>query len=94
MIKDFDELLARAGRRETKRLVVAAAGDEMVLKAVKHAQERKLIKPVLVGDRDQIDKNADRVGLDLSRIEVINLPSGPEACERAVQLVSSGEGDI
>lgn len=62
MIKDFDELLARAGRRET--------------------------------NRDQIDKNADRVGLDLSRIEVINLPSGPEACERAVQLVSSGEGDI
>lgn len=45
MITNFDELIKHAQAQTTKKLVVAAAEDDVVLKAVKMAADLDLIEP-------------------------------------------------
>ncbi|HHY09013.1 MAG TPA: bifunctional enoyl-CoA hydratase/phosphate acetyltransferase [Firmicutes bacterium] len=94
MITSFKELVAEAARLEPQRLVVAAAEDGEVLKAVKMARAEGLIEPVLVGAKDKIEDLTAEVGLDPDSVEIIDAPSLPTACQKAVQLVASGAGDL
>ena len=50
MIKNFTELL-RPQKPEKMKIVVAAAHDEDVIKAVNQAKEMGIAEPVLVGDK-------------------------------------------
>jgi phosphate butyryltransferase len=49
---------------------------------------------VLVGDADKITVKAGEIGLDCGQLSVINCPESKEACQKAVAMVSSGQGDI
>ena len=58
VIKNFDEIVERVkGFPKPMRVIVAAAQDEHTLQAIKHAQEEGIAKPVLVGDKAEINKN-------------------------------------
>lgn len=94
MFKKLDEIVEIAKNKKTQRIVVAAAGDEDVLEALKNAQELGIIIPVLVGDAMGIREIAAKVGLDLSNIELYDFPDKYEACDMAVQLIREGKGDI
>ena len=64
VIKNFDEIVERVkGFPEPMRVIVAAAQDEHTLQAIKHAQEEGIAKPVLVGDKAEIDKICAEIGL-------------------------------
>ena len=57
VIKNFDEIVERVkGFPKPMRVIVAAAQDEHTLQAIKHAQEEGIAKPVLVGDKAEINK--------------------------------------
>jgi phosphate butyryltransferase len=94
MIRDFEQLMNEAIKKGPKRLVVAAAGDREVLKAVKLAIDNKLVEAVLVDDRDIIKSVARDIDIDMNKVEIVNVSNKLEACEKAVQLLSSGQGDI
>ncbi|MCK8824059.1 bifunctional enoyl-CoA hydratase/phosphate acetyltransferase [Fuchsiella alkaliacetigena] len=94
MFSDFDELLNAAKKAAVKRLVVAAAGEKEVLKAVKLAIEEGLVEATLVGAVAEIKAQAAEVGLDLSEVELVSSQSQAAASKRAVKLVSEGSGDI
>lgn len=91
---DFNSILDRAKTKGPKRLVVAVAEDDDVLKAVKHAEEENLITAVLVGDEQKIKQVAREIKFDLSKSKIVNETDKEKACLIAVSLVSSGEGDI
>ncbi len=92
--KSLSWLVERASGKGVRRLVVAVAQDEDVLKAVDQAIQQKLVTPILVGKRDEIERIALKNRTDLSGAEFLNEPDIQSACNTAVKVVKSGKGDI
>lgn len=93
-MKKFEDILTLAKSKGLKKIAVAVAQDEEVLKAVKSAVNEKICVPVLVGDKKKIKEIAEEIGFDLNNLEIINEEDGNEASRKAVELVSSGKADI
>lgn len=94
MIKNFEQLLDLAVERGPKKVAVACAQDDDVLKAIKAAYEKGIINGILVGDVDKITEIAKEISLDLSGFELIDIKDMAEASLKAVELVSSGQADL
>jgi len=94
MIKNFDELLELAVKKGPKRISVACAQDDDVLKAIKMAYDKGIVNGYLVGDEAEIIKIAEEIDLDLKGFEIINITDLADASLKAVELVSSGKADL
>ena len=95
VIKNFDEIVERVkGFPEPMRVIVAAAQDEHTLQAIKHAQEEGIAKPVLVGDKAEIDKICAEIGLVVPEEDIYDVPDVDESAKRAVALIHEGKGDF
>lgn len=94
MSRNFDDLLSKVKEIESKKVAVAVAQDEPVLEAVKSAKEKGIADAILVGDKHEIKKIADKIGMDLSEYEVMHEKDIKKAALFAVQLVSSGKADM
>ena len=92
--KNLEFLFERAKKGNIMRVVVAAAEDGDVLEAVHTANVEGIVEATLVGDPDKISKVARDKGVDISSFEVIPTTNEEEAAMKAVQAVSSGEGDL
>ncbi|MFW5644526.1 MAG: bifunctional enoyl-CoA hydratase/phosphate acetyltransferase [Bacteroidota bacterium] len=93
-LTSLDQIVEIAARRPGRKIAVAAAHDEHVLKAIKKAFEMKLITPLLIGDRPEIRKIAASVGLDIEDNTIINEPDPVKACKTAVQEIRNGKAEI
>lgn len=94
MIRTFDEVLKQAKSIKTKTVAVAVAQDEHVLEAVKAAKENGIANAILVGDKEEISKLAEKINFDLNGIEVIHETDVKQAAMIAVECVSSGRADM
>ncbi|MGB4606964.1 MAG: phosphate butyryltransferase [Tissierellia bacterium] len=90
----FDNLLELAKNTKSKKIAVAAAQDEDVLKAVKAAAEEKICIPILIGDKEKIIELSQGINFDLEGIQIIETKDEIEAARKAVSMVSSGQADI
>ncbi len=93
-LKTLDQIVELAAKRSTRKIAVAAADDEHVLKAIKKASEMKLINPLLVGDESKICSLSASIGLHLEDVDIINEPDPVKACITAVQEIRQGKADI
>jgi phosphate butyryltransferase len=93
-ITDFGQLIDVVQRGSTKRLAVAAAQSEEVLKAVSQAAELGIIDPILLGDAGRMAEIAGRIGVDLSTFRQTDVSDPIEAAARAVELVAGGQADL
>ncbi len=94
VLKSLADLLELAKQKETRRLAVAAAADEPVLTAVKNATEQGIIVPVLVGNVTNIKAIAEKIGFDISQVEMHEEPNPAKASVKAVELIRAGKADI
>ena len=94
MAKTFSELLEMAKNIEKKKVSVAVAQDEEVLRAVKGAKDLGIADSILVGDADKINEIAANFGMDLSDYEIVDVKDPIEASLKAVSLVHDGEADM
>lgn len=94
MAKKFKDLMNLAKSRDAKRVSVAMAGDRDVLLSVKTAVDEGVIDPILVGDKLEIEKISNNIGLDLKGIRLIDEKDKTQAARLATELVSSGEASI
>lgn len=94
MSKNFDDILAKLKTASTKKMSVAVAQDTHVLEAVKVAKERGIVDSILVGDKEEIEKKAEEVGMNLADFEIIDVKDTIEAARTAVSLVHDGKADI
>ena len=94
MIKNFSELLEKAKLGKKARLIVAAAQDEDVLKAVTNAAELGLIEPILVGNLEKIEEIAKKLDLNISKFKKINVLDDIESARVSVKMIRDGEGDF
>ncbi len=90
----LSEILEKARKRDSRRLVVAAAEDHNVLQAVIRARDEQIIKPILVGNTAEILTICREHHLDLEDIPLLEEKDPSRACGIAVSLVRSGEAEI
>lgn len=93
-MKNFDSLLKLVADHPPCRLAVAVAEDPTVLEAVKHAEERGLIQPVLFGDREAIVEAAEQAGYAVHESAIVHEPEAVRAALGAVALASSEGADM
>ena len=94
MSKNFEDLLVKVNEISKKKVAVAVAQDEPVLEAIKLAKEKGISDAILVGDKKEIKKIADKIGMDLSDYEVVNEENVTKASLEAIRLVSTGKADM
>lgn len=94
VVKNFKEMLEASKRQKKMKIVVAAAQDEDVIKAVSQAREIGLAEPVLVGDEAKIKEVMGKLGIDSGEYEIIDEPDMIQAARKSVELVRNGKGDF
>ena len=92
MVKTINELVNKAKEIETKTLVVACAADEHVLEAVELARKEDIINGILVGEQQAIINILDKLNIDKSHYQILDIEDQTEACLEAVKLVSANDG--
>lgn len=94
-IKNFQEIIDKVkGSPSKKRMVIAAAGEEHTLQAALHARKEGVIRPILVGDKIEIDKILNELGESIPQEDIYDVCDVKEAAEKAVELVREGKGDF
>ena len=93
-MKSFENLLKLAKNTEIKKIAVAAAQDDDVLKAIKSAVEENICIPILVGNKEKIIEISKEINFNLDNIQIIDEKDLQQAANIAVSLVSSGQAHI
>jgi len=94
MLKTFDEVLEKAKDYGPKKMAVASAGAEDVLKAVEAARKERITDSILVGDKKEIIQIANKMGIDPTNYEIIDKFDKTEAARYAVELVRNKKASI
>jgi len=94
MLKTFNEVLDKAKEYGPKKMAVASAGAEDVLKAVEAARREGLTDSILVGDKEEIVQIANKMDIDLTNYEIIDKLDKTEAVRCAVELVRNKKASI
>ncbi|MBC5721325.1 bifunctional enoyl-CoA hydratase/phosphate acetyltransferase [Flintibacter sp. NSJ-23] len=94
VISSFSALKSRLQHLSPREAVVAAAHDEHTLQAVFSARRDGLIRPILVGRRNEIRSIARSLGEELSPEQIVDAQDDLECAARSVALIREGKGDI
>jgi phosphotransacetylase len=90
----YDWLIATARGIPAISTAVAHPCDETSLKGALDAAAASIIVPVLVGPERRIRDVAERLGVDISSHEVVDVPHSHSAAAKAVELVRSGRVEL
>ncbi|GAI60478.1 unnamed protein product [marine sediment metagenome] len=94
MLKTFNEVLDKAKEYGPKKMAVASAGAEDVLKAVEAARREGLTDSILVGNKEEIVQIANKMDIDPTNYEIIDKLDKTEAVRCAVELVRNKKASI
>lgn len=93
--KDWDAVIeGLRSKGKLRRVVVAAAHETHTLEAVRDVVHDGLVKPVLVGDRDQILSISNNLNLKVSPEDIYDEPDEERAAALSVSLIREGKGDF
>lgn len=90
-MKSLDDLIKKAKEVGIKKVVVIGAEDTEALEAVSAAHDEGFADPVLVGDKETIEKNLKKIG---KNYDIIHAENSQDAAEKGIRLVSSGAADV
>ena len=94
VLKHLSDLRQLLVDKPARRLVLAAAQDHNSLTSALMAARDGFVEPILVGDREAIQKLAAQNNLDMTGIRVVHEPDTEMAVEIAVRMVRSNQADI
>ncbi len=94
MISSLDFLITEAQRLPLKKLVIAAAEDEHVIRAAKNACLKQIATPVFIGNSDKIRAICEKEDMKISKFEVIHSESPEESCKLAVKAIRDKKADF
>lgn len=94
MMKTFDEVISKVKSQSMKKVAVAVAQDEPVLEAIRDAKKNGIADAILVGDKEEIIKIAENIGMNIGEYEILDEKDVNKAAIETVKLVSSGKADM
>lgn len=93
MFKNFNEMLEKLRNLPPLRVSVVQAADAAVLEAVKDACDKGIIEPILVGEKEKIQKEALKAGFPVKNVEIVDC-SPEEAPLTGVRMVHENRADV
>lgn len=94
-IKSFEEIITKVKSFPTRRrMVIAAAGEKHTLQAALHARKEGIVRPILVGDKAEIERILIALEECVPAEDIYDVPDAREAAIKAVQLIREGKGDF
>ena len=90
----YDRLIARAKQVPAATTIVAYPCDETSLRGPLDAAKAGIVVPILVGPAAKISAVAREHGLDISRVEIVDVPDSEAAAARAVELIHESKGEL
>lgn len=90
----FERLIEVAKALPAVSAAVAHPCDEPSLTGAIEAAEVGLIKPILVGPKQKIGAVAEKAGLSIEGIEIIDVPHSHAAAAKAVEIVRTGRAEV
>jgi len=94
MLKNFDALESLLGKSKKKKIAVAMAQDNDILKAVHTAQKQGLAEAILIGSSEKIKAIAEEHGFDLSQFQIVHHEDENKCVSKAVGMVRQGEAHV
>jgi len=94
MFDNFIDIGESVKGGEKRTLVVAAAAESELLKALSIANELYLDHVILVGSQAKITEISCTDNIDVRTMTIIDVPDMAMACEKAVALVRQGQADF
>ncbi len=91
MVQSFDFMGDRVKTLGRQRIVVAAAHDDDVLRAVDRAFTLGICDPLLIGRQSDILKLLEKNHIAQDAYEIIDEPDDEQACRLAVDIVRAGD---
>lgn len=94
-MKKLNELITIAkSKNQRKKIVIASAEEEFVLKAIAEFYKLGLAEPILVGNKNKISEIIKKKKIDLPYNNIYPAESDIESARISVALVKEGKGDI
>ena len=90
----YDRLIARAKEVPAATTIVAYPCEETALRGPLEAANAGLIVPILVGPAAKISGLAREHGLDIGRVEIVDVPDSEAAAVKAVELIRESKGEL
>ena len=90
-MKTLDDIVALAKKMGPKKVAVAQAEDEEVLRALEQARSEGMVEAILVGRQEKTEGLASRNGIDLRKFEFRQETDGFSATLACCELVNRGE---
>jgi phosphate butyryltransferase len=94
MIRDFDDLFRQTKNKQRMRLVVAAANELEIIKAIHIAVKNKLISCILVGDERIINNILSNNKMISNEITIIDEKNPANATKTAIKLINDNKADF
>ncbi len=94
IIRNFDQLLQYVSSLPGKRMVVVFPNNKETFQAVLEAKRRINVEPILVGDRDLIQRNLEELGGAGEDIAVHDQRDPSSAIQKSLELIRTKVGDI
>ncbi len=90
----LESLIQMAKDKGKKRAVVAGAQEEDILQAVESARKEGIIDAILVGDKEETRKIAEKLGIDLDNYTFIEESNPKKQPAVAVAQITEGKADV
>lgn len=91
MIESIDSLLSCAKKQGKRKIAVACAHDNHVLRSIYDLHKANVVDAILIGSENKIRQIAQDHKIDLSEYQILNVEDKNEACRLAVTLAKKGE---
>jgi phosphotransacetylase len=90
----YEALLKRCARIDPVVTTVAYPCEKTALAGAVEAAQEKLIDPILIGPRQQIQQVARQAKLAIDAYRIEDVEEAPAAAARAVELIRKGEAEV
>lgn len=82
----FIEQIKQRAKKDIKTIILPEAEDKRVLEAASKVAKEGFANIILLGDKEQIEKDSSKYNLDLSKIEIIDVNSSDKKQDYANKL--------
>ncbi len=94
MTKTIDEIIQRVKNLPIKKIAIAGAESEEVLKSADEALRENIAESILIGNREKIYEVAKRCNVGLGAFSIVDAENEVEASKKAVELVVKGNAEV
>jgi phosphate butyryltransferase len=93
-VTKLEQVLEKLKKAEKKTIAVVAAEEIDILNAVKKAINENIVRAILVGNKEKIQKISKNINFDLTNIEIIHEKEPKKSANIAVKIIREGKADV